>query len=64
MVVIEARVHTAVPKALLPGEAAIVDGLAVVKAADDGVALLVAEVGNQTLEGRNLALLVARAGGK
>jgi methionyl-tRNA formyltransferase len=38
--VTKARVETRVPKALVVGEAAIVDGIAVVRASDTGVALL------------------------
>ncbi|MBI5537152.1 MAG: hypothetical protein HY898_30800 [Deltaproteobacteria bacterium] len=61
IVVLKASVHRDVPQVLLPGEAAMVHGLAVVKAGDNGVALLEAEVGNQTITGSDLAMLVARA---
>jgi methionyl-tRNA formyltransferase len=64
IVVLGASVHCDVPRVLLPGEAAMVHGLAVVKAGDNGVALLEAEVGNETMTGSDLAMLVARARGK
>lgn len=61
IVVLKASIHRNVPRVLIPGEAAMVHGLAVVKAGDNGVALHEAEVGNQTVTGSDLAMLVARA---
>jgi methionyl-tRNA formyltransferase len=64
LVVLKAEVAKSTPRALRAGEAATVDGLAVVKAADHGVALLGAETSDQRLDAAALAMLVARARGK
>ena len=63
VILLRAEMHRA-PAALHPGEAAIVDGLAVVKALDVGVALLRAESGDGPMGPEELAMLVARARGK
>jgi methionyl-tRNA formyltransferase len=63
LLVTAAQVHEA-PRALMPGEAAVVDGLAVVRAGDTGVALLRAEVQGQAEGAEGLAMLVARSRGK
>lgn len=64
LVVLEAKLVRHAPQALRAGEAAMMDGLAVVKAADVGVALLAAETSEQRLGAADLAMLVARARAK
>ncbi len=61
LVVLEARVTDEVPLALEAGEAAVVRGKAVVRAADAGVALLRAEIDGTLVGPEELALMVAQA---
>jgi methionyl-tRNA formyltransferase len=59
--VLEARQARAFPRALAPGEAAVLGGEAVVRAADGALALLRAEVDGTPLDASGLAALVAAA---
>ncbi|HQP37737.1 MAG TPA: formyltransferase family protein [Polyangiaceae bacterium] len=61
LVVLEAQVADEVPLALEAGEAAVVQGRAVVRAADAGVALLRAEIDGTLVGPEELALMVAQA---
>jgi methionyl-tRNA formyltransferase len=64
ILLLQASVHPAPPKALIPGEAAVVGGQAVVRAADAGVALLRGDVDGKLLGPDELAMLMARSGRK
>ncbi|MCS6900725.1 MAG: formyltransferase family protein [Myxococcales bacterium] len=59
--VLEARPALSYPRVLLPGEAAVVDGVAVVRAADGALALIRGEVDGEPLNRAGLAALVASA---
>jgi methionyl-tRNA formyltransferase len=59
--ILAARRATRFPRALLPGEAAVVGGAAVVRTADDAVELLAGDRDGEPLDGDALASLVARA---
>ena len=64
ILLLEASVHPAPPKALMPGEAAVVQGRAVVRAADVGVTLLRGQTDGKLLGPDELAMLMARSGEK
>ena len=64
LVVIRVEVRFDAPKVLLPGEAAIVGGITVVRTRDGGVALLRAEVDGTTLDAAAIAQQIARDSGK
>lgn len=59
--VLEARPARSFPRVLVPGEAAVADGVAVVRAADGALALLRGEVDGEPLDTAALAALVASA---
>ena len=59
--VLETRPARGFPRVLVPGEAAVVDGVAVVRAADGALALLRGEVDGEPLDTAGLAALVASA---
>lgn len=61
LVVTKVSIHPCPPRALLPGEATVADGVAVVRAADIGVVLLRGEADGVVLGPADLALLIARA---
>lgn len=56
-----ARRAATYPRALAPGEAAIVDGCAVVRTGDGAVALLSGEIDGETLDAAGLCTIVARS---
>lgn len=60
----EARAVEAFPKVLLPGEAAVVDGRAVVRTGDGAIALLSGRIEDEPADAEALAALVARARAK
>ena len=60
--ILEARPAAQFPRALLPGEAAVVEGTAVVRTGDGAVALLRGEVDGTLLDAGGLARLVAQGG--
>ncbi len=64
MMVLRARPTDDVPRALEPGEAAILDTTVVVRAGDRGLVLEQVEIDGKTYEGAELATLVARASKK
>jgi methionyl-tRNA formyltransferase len=64
LVLLRAEVAPAVPRALLPGEGALVDGRAVVRASDTGVALLEGLLSGRCVGPDDIAKLVALAGEK
>ena len=64
VVVTEARPADAYPRVLLPGEAAVVDGLAVVRTGDGAVALVKGRIEDEPADAAALAALVARARAK
>jgi methionyl-tRNA formyltransferase len=60
--ILEARPARDFPRALLPGEAAVWGGAAVVRTADGAIELLRGEVEGTILDARGLASLVAQGG--
>jgi methionyl-tRNA formyltransferase len=62
LTVLEARVASRFPRALEPGEAAVVDGAAVVRTADGAVELVRGEVEGTWLDAGGLATFVAHGG--
>jgi len=64
LTIARAKVSDEIPRALEPGEAAIVGETVVVRAADRGVELIEAEHEGITLRGAALAMVVARASRK
>jgi methionyl-tRNA formyltransferase len=61
VVVQRARRAERYPAVLLPGEAAVVDGVAVVRTADAAIELIEAEIDDRRAGSRDLADLVAHA---
>ena len=59
--VLAARVASAYPRALAPGEAAVVGELAVVRAGDGAIELLGGEIDGQPLDEKGLVAVVARS---
>ena len=59
LTLLRASIFERVPRVLEPGEATVVDGMAVVRTGDSGVALIEAERDGEILEASELAMLVA-----
>ncbi len=64
LTIVRATVTDAAPRALEPGEAAVVHGTVIVRAGDGGVELQEVEMDGERLSRAELAMLVARASGK
>ena len=64
LTILRAVVTDAAPRALEPGEAAVVEGSVIVRAADRGVELLEVEIDGSSVSRADLLMLVARASGK
>ena len=60
LTILKARGATAYPRALEPGEAAVVDGTAIVRTADGAIELLVGEIDELRFDRAALATLVAQ----
>jgi len=61
LTILRARRAENFPRALAPGEAAVVDGLAVVRAADGAVVLLCGEIDGENLDAAELCTIVSRS---
>ena len=60
LTILAARPAPTFPRALLPGEAAVVDDTAVIRAGDGGVALVLADLDGTLLDEKELVAVIAR----